>query len=453
VPFGCYKIGRVASGQEPSFLTNEVTVDPRVHNHEWAAGLGLVSFAGYQLRPPQGATIGVLALFSKHPLSSEEDALLTNLSELVVPVIQAARAEETLRASEADLHRAQAVGHIGSWRLDPTQNRLTWSEETHRIFGVPQGEPLTYEGFLACVHPEDREAVEAAWQAALEGQPYDIEHRIVTNGETRWVRERAELEVDARGRPRGGIGTAQDITERKQTADALQARNEELVRFAYTVSHDLKSPLVTIQSFLGFLEQDIEKGDAERVKTDFGYLRRAATKMLDLLEELLELSRVGRKMNPPEDVAFTDLVHAALDAVAGQVAERRVQVDVAPAAVLLRGDRPRLTEVFQNLLDNAVKFLGDQPAPRIEVGVEETGTERVFYVRDNGLGIDPRHQGKLFGLFEKLHPGLPGTGMGLALVKRIVEVHGGRIWAESAGPGQGATFRFTLSNTRLIETR
>ena len=121
------------------------------------------------------------------------------------------------------------------------------------------------------------------------------------------------------------------------------------------------------------------------------------------------------------------------------------QIVVAGEPVVLRGDRPRLVEVFQNLVDNAVKFMGDQQAPRVEIGVEHAGDETVIFVRDNGIGIDPRHQQKIFDPFEKLDPGAQGTGLGLALVKRIVEVHGGRIWVESAGAGRGATFRFTLA--------
>ncbi len=297
----------------------------------------------------------------------------------------------------------------------------------------------------------ESEAYQADDRAVIAGgvaKTHIVETQRAADGVERWV-DTSKLPLrDAEGKSIGVLGVYEDITARKRMEEDLRERNEELLRFSYTVSHDLKSPLVTIQTFLGYLEKDLERGDRERVKADFGYINRAAIKMLELLEELLELSRIGRKMNPPEEVPFTALVQAALDAVAGQIAERGVQVDVARTAVVLRGDRVRLTEVFQNLIDNAVKFMGEQTAPRIEVGFEEKDHEFIFFVRDNGAGIDPRHQGKLFGLFEKLHPGTPGNGMGLALVKRIIEVHGGRIWAESAGPGQGATFRFSIQGIK-----
>jgi signal transduction histidine kinase len=152
-------------------------------------------------------------------------------------------------------------------------------------------------------------------------------------------------------------------------------------------------------------------------------------------------------MNPPEEVALQAVVKEVLDLVAGGITERGVEVVVTQEPVLLYGDRSRLVEVFQNLVDNAVKFMGDQPKPRVEIGVETSGNEKVLFVRDNGVGIEPRYQPKVFGLFEKFDPGTKGTGIGLALVKRIVEVHGGKIWVESAGIGQGATFRFTLAKT------
>jgi signal transduction histidine kinase len=225
----------------------------------------------------------------------------------------------------------------------------------------------------------------------------------------------------------------------------LKARNEELSRFTYSVSHDLKSPLVTIQTFVGYLEQDLSRHDAASVEKDFGFIRGAAQKMSRLLDELLELSRVGRTTNPPEDISLQAVVAEALTLVAGRVAERGVRVDVTAEPIVLRGDRVRLVEVFQNLLDNAVKFMGAQPSPRIEIAVESSGPELELVVADNGVGIDPRHMGKLFGLFEKLDPKSEGTGIGLALVRRIVEAHGGRIRAESEGLGHGTRFRFTLA--------
>lgn len=247
---------------------------------------------------------------------------------------------------------------------------------------------------------------------------------------------------------------ALDLTAHKQAEEKLrqrdhdlQQRNDELMRFNYTVSHDLKSPLVTISTFLGYLEKDLLKPDAAQVAKDIGFIRNAADKMTRLLEELLVLSRIGRQQNPPVQVPLQMVVQDALALVAGQIATRGVTVDVTTTPHLLRGDRVRLTEIFQNLLDNACKFMGDQAAPRIEIGLESKDGAPVISVRDNGIGIDPRHHAKLFGLFEKLDPGTAGTGIGLALVKRIVEVHGGRIWAESAGLGHGTTFRFTLPDT------
>jgi signal transduction histidine kinase len=166
--------------------------------------------------------------------------------------------------------------------------------------------------------------------------------------------------------------------------------------------------------------------------------------MGQLLDELLDLSRLGRTSKPPVTVTFADLAQEALNLVAGRIAERGVEVRVAEAPITLCGDRARLVEIWQNLLENAVKFMGQQNHPSIEMGAEGEGRAAVFHVHDNGMGIDPRYQTKIFGLFEKLEPRSEGTGIGLALVKRIVELYEGRIWVESAGCGQGATFRFTL---------
>jgi PAS domain S-box-containing protein len=135
------------------------------------------------------------------------------------------QAKQALLESEQDLNRAQAVARTGSWRMDVQRNQLLWSDETHRIFGIPKGTPMTYETFLSSVHPEDREYVDQKWTAALHGEPYDIEHRIIVGDEVKWVRERAELEFDSKGELKGGFGTVQDITERKLIENELRVKD------------------------------------------------------------------------------------------------------------------------------------------------------------------------------------------------------------------------------------
>ena len=235
-----------------------------------------------------------------------------------------------------------------------------------------------------------------------------------------------------------------ELEQRKELIAELESKNEELERFTYTVSHDLKSPLVTISGFLGFLEQDALSGRVERVKQDSRRIHEAVLKMQRLLNELLELSRIGRMMNPPLDVSMNDLIQEALEIVRGRLDERDITVQIHAELSSVHGDKPRLVEVLQNLIDNAAKYMGDQPNPTIEIGQrgEENG-KPIFYVCDNGIGIAPEHHERVFGLFNKLDVKTEGTGVGLALVRRIVEVHGGRIWVESE-LGRGSTFLFTL---------
>ena len=261
----------------------------------------------------------------------------------------------------------------------------------------------------------------------------------------------SDIVRDAEEKPTAIVTSCEDITERKRVEAErealiaeLEVKNAELERFTYSVSHDLKSPLVTVKGFLGFLEQDAMKGDIERLQADIQRIREATDTMHHLLNDLLELSRIGRLVNPPQQTAFDELAHEAVERVTGQIAERVVQVNIAPDLPAVYGDRPRLVEVLQNLIDNAVKFMGDQPEPVVEIGVNHREDELVFYVADNGIGIDPRYHEKVFGLFDRLDQSIDGTGIGLALVKRIVEVHGGRIWVESEGQGHGSTFSFTL---------
>jgi signal transduction histidine kinase len=234
--------------------------------------------------------------------------------------------------------------------------------------------------------------------------------------------------------------------QREMLIKELETKNAELERFTYTVSHDLISPLVTIQGFLGYLEKDAVSGDLDRLKADVNRISAATEKMQRLLNELLELSRIGRIMNLAEETNFSQLAQESVDLVQGQIQKRGVRIYIADNMASVYGDRARLLEVVQNMVDNAVKFMGNQADPRIEIGKDGTDPEGnpIFFVQDNGIGIEPQHHERIFGLFNKLDTQTEGTGIGLALVKRIIEFHGGRIWVESEGAGKGTKFLFSL---------
>jgi len=232
--------------------------------------------------------------------------------------------------------------------------------------------------------------------------------------------------------------------ERARLISDLEAKNAELERFTYTVSHDLKSPLITVRAYLDSISQDIEQRNYERIREDLRRVSSASDKMRELLDGLLKLSRVGRIVNAPEEIPLNALAEAAAAIAAGRLAARRVATVVAPNLPAVRVDRQRMVDVFVNLLDNAAKFMGEQAEPRVEIHAEAEGGRVTVRVCDNGVGIEAGQHERVFGLFERLSPASEGTGLGLALARRIVEAHGGRIWVESLGVGSGATFCFTL---------
>jgi signal transduction histidine kinase len=226
----------------------------------------------------------------------------------------------------------------------------------------------------------------------------------------------------------------------------LEVRNAELERFTYVVSHDLKSPLVTVRGFLSYVERDAKSGRLDRVESDIARIRAATDRMGQLLEDLLALSRTGRVERRHEDVAFEEVVREARALTAGRLAMRGVRVEVDGPLPVVRGDRRGLVDLVQNLLDNAAKFMGGQKEPAVWIGARggDAPGQAVLYVRDNGVGIDAAHHERVFELFHRLDPLVEGTGLGLALARRVVQTHGGRIWVESAGAGCGSTFCFSL---------
>ncbi len=378
------------------------------------------------------------------------------------------RYQEALRLGEARLAEAQRVGHIGSWELDLNDYSATWSDENYRLLGYrPNEVPPDMRNFMARVHPDDRARISSALELARRGEllVFTIEHRVVLpEGDEHYIQERGRVTLDADGRPQRVVGASVDVTELRhaqeevvrlnadlerrvteRTAELANA-NRELEAFAYSVSHDLRAPLRSIDGFTQLL---LRKYPDRLDATGQDYLtrvRNATVRMGQLIDDLLQLSRVIRADFQRSSVNLSTIAHEVVKELAEAEGERRVSVQIAPD---LRAQAdPRLIRiVLDNLLGNAWKFTARTTDAKIEFGMERTTTEPVYFVRDNGAGFDMAYAQKLFGAFQRLHneTEFAGTGIGLATVQRIIHRHNGRIWAEAI-LNQGATFHFTLGN-------
>ena len=249
------------------------------------------------------------------------------------------------------------------------------------------------------------------------------------------------------------VGVIRDISTRKAIEAEAHAKSLELEQLVYIVSHDLRSPLITISSFVEMLHQDLLAGNSERLEKNMGFIRGAIEKMDQLLGALLQLSRAGRREGTHQTTNFQTLANSNLKTLAGPLGEQQIKATINPQNVQLQGDPLQLGQIWQNLIENAIKYRGDNPSPTIEIGVDVSSGESEFYVRDNGIGIDPKQLERIFGLFSQLTPGSDGCGLGLALVKKIVERYQGKIWVESEGKGQGSCFKFTLPAAIIKEER
>jgi signal transduction histidine kinase len=235
--------------------------------------------------------------------------------------------------------------------------------------------------------------------------------------------------------------------EREQMIEELKGRNMELAQLNYAVSHDLMNPLVTIKNFLGLIRKEGE--DPRSFHRSLLYIEEAADRMQALLKDLFDYSRIDFKKNPPQSVVLGELARELFVQLPDT---ERIELVIAEEMPPVEGQRLSLREALGHLLKNAVKFTVDQQTPHIEVGYRNT-TPPAFFVRDNGIGIESSYHKKIFNLFEMLDPDQEGTGVGLALVRRIVEQHGGRVWVESKGQGCGSTFFFTLAQTSPTPTK
>jgi signal transduction histidine kinase len=342
-------------------------------------------------------------------------------------------AEEALRASESMLAEAQRLGHIGSWRLDVPSGALLWSPEQYRIFGLKPGSFVpTVDGAAEYVHPDDRSAIAKIDEPPMQVQPEEwVEMRIVRpDGEIRRITTRVAVICADDGSPREMVGTTIDVTDRRVMEEA---------------------PLRALDGFSLALLEDYSDGLDQTAQDYLGRVRGASQRMGALIDDLLSLSRVTRREMELEDVDISDLARRVAQRLREAEPERAVAVTIAEG-LHVRADAGLLEVALENLLNNAWKFTSRVENAHVEFAADGEGADLVYHVRDDGAGFDPTYVGKLFAPFQRLHTAseFPGSGIGLATVRRIIHRHGGRCWAEGK-PGAGATVYFTLAPTNETE--
>ncbi|MCC6861725.1 MAG: PAS domain S-box protein [Bryobacterales bacterium] len=355
---------------------------------------------------------------------------------------------QALAESEERFRSLSTCSPVGKLMAD-VEGRCTYTNpRCQSICGFGEQEALG-DGWTCFIHPADREAVVESWrQLVRTGGEFSRQFRFQRpDGSVRWVHMRSAPMLSSRGEPMGHAATFEDITESRLAEEELRRYNEDLQRFAYVASHDLKEPLRMVSTYT----QMLAKRYSGRLDADadefIGFVVDGVKRMRALIDDLLAYSRLinqrGETAGPADCEAVLDWVLLNLQVAIG---ESGAEIEREPLPVV-PVDRVQIGQLLQNLIGNAIKYRGKEP-PRIRIGARRNGAEWVFSVADNGIGIDPAYWERIFGVFKRLHgKEYPGTGIGLAICKKIVESHGGRIWVESQ-PGRGATFRFTLPALR-----
>ncbi|MEO6027789.1 MAG: PAS domain-containing protein [Candidatus Binatia bacterium] len=371
------------------------------------------------------------------------------------------RMEEALQESEARLTLALDAARMGLWDLDLVTDS-TYRTVTHdQIFGYATLLPAWgRETFFSHVFPEDREMVGDRFAEAGATGVFRVECRIVRHDDRsiRWISAEGRAFRNERGEAVRMMGSIADVTERKRAEALLHQRtlqlevaNEALGSFTYTVSHDLRAPLRAIDGYANILVEDHAASLDGNARRALGVICDNARQMGRLIDDLLTFSRLGRSELAKCAVDMTALVHAVVENLRRVEPTRAVTVNV-DMLLPARADGSMIRQVLANLIGNAWKFTRNAAAPTITIGCRRGAAETIYFVSDNGAGFEMAYADKLFGVFQRLHrpDEFEGTGVGLAIVQRIVQRHGGRAWAEGA-IGHGATFSFSLPLTGDVD--
>jgi len=378
------------------------------------------------------------------------------------------RAERALRLSKERLALALESSQIGLWDFDIPASRIYYDHYAHVMLGhAPKDATLDLVTWMSLVHPDDLERVTGTISDHLEGRTdfYDVEFRMrAASGEWRWISSRGKVvERDGEGNALRMVGTRMDITGRKE-AEAkigelneqlgrhvreLEATNKELETFAYMFSHDMKTPLVGIEGLSRLLRDKYSASLDEKGRHYLAVVHRTARHLQEVVGDLLRFFRLGRKGVEYAHVGVAALVEDVFRELQALCEERSVRLDLLEVPDV-HSDRVMLREIFFNLMDNSIKYSRSSPTV-IEVGGRVEEEAAFYYVRDNGIGFPMEEGERIFDIFERLHSSddFEGTGIGLAIVQRLVQRLGGRVWAEGR-PGEGAVFHFSIAKNRSI---
>ncbi|MBF0430444.1 MAG: PAS domain S-box protein [Fibrobacteria bacterium] len=380
-----------------------------------------------------------------------------NYISIFEDITERKKASELLEKERLYLSEAQEIGSIGTWDLDIKSNILIWTPENYKIFGVEPGTPLNYESFLACLHPDDIDHVDEKWKAAVAGEPYDVEHRIIAQGKVKWVRERARLSFDDNGEVTGAIGVTQDITERKKTEEEiLNARDKALESdklknaFLSSMSHEIRTPLNHISMGMDIIKESMG-GLTDEQSEYFDILKSSESSLLNILNDMVDISMINEGQL---HIKKTDVnVHALLEGlhktytptIEAEKPELSFVLENARESTTISTDPERLKQVLSALINNAIKFT---ETGEIKFGVKhKNDTTLEFYVQDSGIGIPIEKYEQIFDKFFQLdhrtEREYSGLGLGLAISKSIITLLGGEIGVESE-LNRGTTFSFTL---------
>ena len=382
-----------------------------------------------------------------------EMALLTGIGIFIcVREAQRLRTMERLRAAEARYRGVVEDQTELNCRFLPDWT-LTFVNDAYCRYIGKSTSDLIGRSFISFVPHEDRQRVTDCMATLCATTPFlTIEHQVIANEELRWQQWTNRAVFDAAGKLCEFQAVGRDITERKQSEyererliETLRETNADLEMLNQTISHDLKSPLITVRGLLARAERDANAGNVERLKHNLRVISSAAARMENITGQLSEFLRVGHLNEAKEDLDLGSLAYEVLECMSETIATKGVAVKVASNMPTVRGNRSLILQILQNLIENSIKYMGDQSQPEISIEARFEQYEAIVCVSDNGIGIDPSCKEDVFRLFHRLNTnGIEGCGLGLALVKRAVEVQGGRIWVESEGPGRGSTFCFFL---------